>query len=343
MNKKELRNTIDVSIIVPCYNEEKTIQLLLHAILAQDYPVERMEVVIADAQSQDLTREMVNSFMDEHPSLKVRVIENIKRTIPAAVNLAASNSDGKYLIRMDAHSIPDCTYVSNCLRLLDKGIAQNVGGVWDILPGDRSCIAIAIAKAASHPVGAGDAKYRLDSNAGFVDTVPFGSYLKSTFMNLGGFNEKMLANEDYEFNARIREFGGKIWLDPSIRSKYFARKNIKELASQYWRYGYWKFKMLRSFPQTLRWRQAIPPIFCLTIYLLGIFSIFNHFARIILGTLLFSYLLFLSFFSLLESVKQKEICCLQMVAAFIVIHFSWGSGFIFSLIKGNRESYKHLN
>ena len=327
-----------MSVIVPCYNEERTIPLLLQAILDQDYPVNKMEVVIADAQSEDRTRDAIRDFSRDHLSLRVRVVDNIKRTIPAAINLAASNSVGKYLIRMDAHSVPDRSYVRTCVRLLEEGIAQNVGGVWDIQPGDASCVASAIARAASHPVGAGDAKYRLNSAAGYVDTVPFGAYLKQTFMNFGGFNEAMLANEDYEFNARIRESGGKIWLDPAIRSQYFARKNLNELARQYWRYGFWKYKMLRSFPATIRWRQAIPPAFCLAVYLLGLLSIFTYFARIILGALLFFYIIFLVIFSIMETLKKKDICCLLMVPAFMVMHFCWGSGFLLSLINRNRKS-----
>jgi glycosyltransferase involved in cell wall biosynthesis len=338
LNSKEKNCAIDVSIIVPCYNEERTIPLLLQAILGQDYPVEKMEVVIADAQSEDHTRAAILNFSRNQPSLRVEVVDNIKRTIPAAINLAASNSAGKYLIRMDAHSVPASSYVSTCVRLLEEGIAQNVGGVWDIHPGDDSCVAKAIARAASHPVGAGDAKYRLNSTAGYADTVPFGAYLKETFMNLGGYNEAMLANEDYEFNARIRKSGGKIWLDPAIRSQYFARKTLRDLGRQYWRYGFWKYKMLQSFPTTIRWRQAIPPVFSLAVYLLGLLSIFTYFARIILGALLFFYFIVLVLFSIMETLKEKDICCLLMVPAFMIMHFSWGSGFLFSLINRNRKS-----
>ena len=327
-----------MSVIVPCYNEERTIALLLQAILDQDFPAEKMEVVIADAQSEDRTREVIQEFTGIHPNLRVIVVDNNKRTIPAAVNLAVSQAVGKYLIRMDAHSVPVKSYVSTCVRLLEGGIAQNVGGVWDIQPGNTTCVAKAIARAASHPIGAGDAKYRLNSAAGYVDTVPFGAYLKETFSKLGGFNESMLANEDYEFNARIRASGGKIWLDPAIRSQYFARKNLRELGRQYWRYGYWKYKMLRSFPATIRLRQALPPVFCLVIILLGILAIFSVIARIILEALLFFYFIILFFFSIMETIKKRDICCLMMAPAFIVMHFCWGSGFLFSLVNQNRSS-----
>lgn len=323
---------LEVSVIVPCYNEENTIQLLLQAILEQDYSKEMIEVIIADALSEDHTLEQIKIFSDENPSLRIHVIENNKRTIPAAINLAAKKSRGKYLIRLDAHSIPDKGYISTSVDLLEKEIAQNVGGVWDIRPGNNSCVAKAIARAASHPVGAGDASYRLSGKASFVDTVPFGAFSKDTFEKVGGFNEELLSNEDYEFNVRIRKNGGKIWLDPRIRSQYFARKNFKELAHQYSRYGFWKYQMIRSYPDSIRWRQAVPPLFCLAIYIFGIISFFWPFARIIVASILASYLLILTIIATIEALKKRGFCYMFLIVAFAVMHLSWGNSFIFSMI-----------
>src|SRR4030095_11405510 len=91
---------------------------------------------------------------------------------------------------------------------------------------------------------------------------------------IGAYNESLLTNEDYEFNTRIRKSGGRVWLDPSIRSVYFARSTLKELIRQYWRYGFWKWRMLRRFPDTIRWRQALPPLFVLSLIGLALISIF---------------------------------------------------------------------
>jgi glycosyltransferase involved in cell wall biosynthesis len=250
-------NQPEVSVIVPCYNEGDTIHLLLDALLQQSFPIEQMEVVISDAMSQDNTRENIQKFIDHHPELKILVVDNPARTIPAGVNSAAAAANGKYLVRMDAHSVPNRDYIATSLRLLKKGVADNVGGVWEILPGANTAIAKAIAAAAGHPLGAGDALYRIAKKAAYVETVPFGAFSKETFERVGRFDESLLSNEDYEFNTRIIQQGGRIWLDPQIRSQYFARKNLKQLAKQYWRYGFWKFRMLQRYPNTLRWRQAI--------------------------------------------------------------------------------------
>jgi succinoglycan biosynthesis protein ExoA len=327
---KKANQQYEVSVIIPCFNEENTIQLLLDAILTQNFPKERIEVIIADAISTDKTRENILGFTKNHPSLSIRIVDNLKKTIPAALNLAARSANGEYLIRLDAHSIPNKDYILNSLNILKSEKAQNVGGLWEICPSDETCIAKSIARAVSHPFGAGDAAYRLSSKAGFVDTVPFGAFKKEIFMSLGEYDENLLSNEDYEFNTRLRQNGGKIWLDPSIKAKYYARKNLKELSKQYWRYGFWKNRMLRKYPKSLRWRQTIPALFVLFMVIFGVLSIIIPIARIILITGLGLYLTALLIGSIIESVKMNDLCYIKMVFAFVTIHFCWGGGFLFS-------------
>ena len=224
--KNNPKKSPTVSIIIPCYNEEKTIGFLLNAIKKQIYPMSNIEIIIADSLSTDATKEKISDFIRCNPTMQVMVIDNTKQTIPSGVNCAAEAAQGEILIRLDAHSEPNDEYIKTSVNLLQNNIAENVGGIWGIKPGENTCIAKAIAKAAAHPIGVGDAKYRVSTEAQYVDTVPFGAFYKKTFEEIGRFDETMLANEDYEFNTRIKNSGGKIWLDPRIRSNYYARKNI---------------------------------------------------------------------------------------------------------------------
>ena len=73
-----------VSVIVPCYNEESTIRLMLDALVRQTYPKEDLEVVVADGMSNDNTVLEIEDFQKNHPELKIRVIENQKRIIQNA-------------------------------------------------------------------------------------------------------------------------------------------------------------------------------------------------------------------------------------------------------------------
>ena len=213
----------------------------------------------------------------------------------------------------------------------DKG--DNVGGVWDIRPGGDGWIAESIAAAAAHPLGVGDALYRHATQAQKVDTVPFGAFRHSLIEKIGLFDETLLANEDYEFNARIRQIGGRIWLDPAIRSVYFARATLKALSRQYWRYGFWKWRMLRRYPETLRWRQALPPLFVLS--LLGglALALFIPFVWYFLLAELAIYFLILFLAALRSAARESNIrLSVGLPLAITTMHFSWGSGFLWSLL-----------
>ncbi|HZM20736.1 MAG TPA: glycosyltransferase family 2 protein [Anaerolineales bacterium] len=322
-----------VSIIVPCYNEQSTIRLLLESLREQTFPRADMEVIIADGLSRDGTREAIASFQREFTDLDVRVVDNSRRSIPSAVNCGIHAARGEIIVRMDAHSKPYPDYVQNCVNALEEGRGDTIGGVWEIYPGAETWIAKSIAVAAAHPLGVGDAFYRHTKQAAEVDTVPFGSFRRSLVDRVGYFDESLLTNEDYEFYVRVKKAGGRIWLDPSIRSIYFARATLGQLAQQYRRYGFWKWRMLRRYPKTLRWRQALPPLFVLSTILLAFASIFIPFFRIALALELLLY------FSIMLSVglrmalrRRKPYLFLGLPLAIPIMHVSWGSGFLWSIL-----------
>ena len=322
-----------VSIIVPCYNEQATIRLLLDAILAQNYLHSRMDVVIADGLSQDNTLAEIAKFRKEHPSLPVIVVNNYRRTIPSSLNLAINSAKGEIIVRLDAHSIPIPEYVGRCVQTLEEGKGSCVGGVWKIRPGGEGWIARSIAAAAAHPLGVGDAMYRLTAKSGAVDTVPFGAFRRNLIEKIGGFDETLLTNEDYEFNARVRRNGGVIWLNPLIRSTYIARSSYSELAKQYWRYGYWKFRMLSRYPKTIRWRQALPPLFVLSLLCLSLFSIFVPEIKFLVFFEVILYLLVLAIAGIAFAIQQRTLLMAPgLVFAILTMHFTWGSGFLWSLV-----------
>ena len=324
-----------VSLIVPCYNEEKTIRILLDAFLAQTYPLADMEVVIADGFSQDGTREEIAAFQREHPELAVKLIFNAAQIIPSALNAAIRASKGEFIIRMDAHSAPAPDYVQRCVDALNAGLGDNVGGVWDIRPSVDGWAAASIAAAAAHPLGVGDALYRHATQAQSVDTVPFGAFRRELIEKIGFFDETLLANEDYEFNTRIRESGGTVWLDPAIKSIYFARPTFARLAKQYFNYGFWKWKMLQRYPKTLRWRQFLPPVFVLSVFFWLILGLFLPTSFIILALELLLYFGIL----IIAALKMNK---LGLPIAIGTMHIAWGSGLLWSALTSLFEVKKNV-
>lgn len=325
-----------VSLIIPCFNEETRVRSVLDCILAQSYPLDDMEVIFADGMSSDRTRQIIADFQGEHPQLKLRIIDNPKRIIPSALNLAIKASVGELIVRMDAHTLPAADYVQRCVAAFDEGRGEDIGGVIDIAPGSDTWIGRSIAVAARHPLGVGDAKYRTASTAGYADTVAFGTYARKVFDQIGWFDESLLVNEDYELNARLRAAGGRIWIDPAIRAMYYSRPDLGSLARQYFTYGFYKFRMLQQHPKTLRWRQALPPLFVLGLLMLSLFAAFWRFARILLILIVCLYLLILLIGSYREAFRQKNFALLFGIPlAIMTMHFSWGTGFWVSLFKKN--------
>jgi hypothetical protein len=219
------------------------------------------------------------------------------------------------------------------VEAIEQGKGSNVGGAWIIEPAGTGWMAAGIAAAAAHPLGAGDARYRLDSSAGAVDTVPFGAFRRSLIQKIGSFDESLLTNEDYEFNTRIRQSGGVVWLDPQIRSTYIARATLGQLARQYWRYGFWKCRMLFRYPGSLRWRQALPPMFVLSVLALALTSTFWRPALTVLAVELGLYLAVVMAAGLNIAVRRQRAALIPGAAlALITMHWAWGAAFLWSAL-----------
>jgi cellulose synthase/poly-beta-1,6-N-acetylglucosamine synthase-like glycosyltransferase len=324
-----------VSIIIPVYNEQTHIRNLLEAIYAQNFPRSDIELIIADGMSTDGTRAQIADFSNSHQDIRIKVVDNLKRHIPAGLNSALKETRGDIIIRLDAHSIPFPDYIKGCVADLEAGLGENVGGVWEIRPGSMTWIAHSIAFAAAHPLGVGDALYRQTEKSAFVDTVPFGAFKRELLALVGLFDETLLTNEDYEFNARIRKSGGKIWLDSSIRSIYISRATLSGLAKQYFRYGYWKWRMLRRYPSTLRLRQALPPLFVFSLVVLGAAGLFIPLLGILFAVEIVVYILTLIFVGLQTAIKHRFfLLFFGTPLAIAIMHLSWGAGFLWSMISG---------
>jgi cellulose synthase/poly-beta-1,6-N-acetylglucosamine synthase-like glycosyltransferase len=306
--------------------------------LVRQYDQNRYEILVVDGMSNDRTREIVSEFAAANPTIPVRVVDNPRRDIPAALNLGIQHATGDVIVRMDAHSLPSENYVRHCVQLLNDSNVAVVGMPWRIQPGADSSVAQAIALAVSHPFGIGDAKYRLASTNGTkpVDTVPFGVFRKSLWEKLGGFNEELLANEDYDFNYRARLAGGKVMLDGSGHCDYFARPTLKALASQYFRYGKWKAQMVKLHPRSIKLRHLVAPAFVLALVLTALLSPWWTPAAWAFLAVVLAYAV-LAFMCAVVLARRGRNYKLVFVTplVFLVLHVSWGTSFLLGLIRSN--------
>ena len=328
-------NQPSVSVFIPCFNEEKNIVRLLDSLANQTYPVADMEILIVDGLSTDRTRAVITDYISKIPFLSIRILDNPDRFIPHALNIGVKNAQGNFLVRMDAHSIPAKDYVARCVEFLKNNPNAGVGGriETDTNVSDTSYIAKSISVAASNPLGSGGASYRSGGKAGSVDTVPFCAFTQETFAKVGKYDETLLANEDYEWNTRLRESGGTVWFDPEISSVYFARETLGALSRQYLNYGFWKFKMLKRYPKTLRLRQFLPVALLAFLFssviltIIGI-AIENPPLSWAAPTAFFSYAGLVAVGVAATISSNKWFLLLGVTLAIIVMHLSWATGFI---------------
>src|SRR5262249_44488381 len=137
-----------VSSVIPMRNEATTIGSLLDAVLAQDYPADRFEVLVVDGASTDASAAVVESYAGRDP--RVRLLHNPRRIVPTALNIAIRAARGEIICRIDGHTRVAPDYVRVGVETLARTGADNVGGPMSSRRGRR--VRGARARAAPPPV-----------------------------------------------------------------------------------------------------------------------------------------------------------------------------------------------
>jgi len=247
---------LTVSIIIPMRNEEKYIARCLDSLLANGFPEEQYEILVADGESEDASRDMVLAKAAAHPC--IRLLHNPGRFVPSGMNLGIRQARGRYIIRVDAHSEYPPDYIQNCISELERTGAGNVGGRCITRPGSDTHIATAIALFTQTRVGVGNAAYRLGEGDRYVDTVPFGAFPREVFDRVGLYREDLVRNQDFELNARIRRAGYGIYLSSKIACVYYNSGTFRKFMRQAWMNGIWAPRMWFRCRGSFCWRHAAP-------------------------------------------------------------------------------------
>ena len=321
-----------ISIIIPCRNEEKYIGRCLDSIIAQNYPIDNLEIFVVDGMSEDKTVQIIESY--SYQSLSIKILKNPKKITPCAFNLGIKHSKADIIMIISAHSTYEKDYISKCVKYLDKYNASKVGGIAIVLPGNEGIFANSIAVVLSHPFGVGNCYYRIGSKKPkYVDTVMGACYRREVFNKIGLFNEKLVRNQDIEFNLRLKKAGGKILLAPEIVNYYYARADLKELFKQNFWNGFWVLYSTKFTKTPFSLRHLIPFFFVLSICSSLILS-FIYRPFIYLFVLVFvAYLISNILFSLGISFKKGFKYFIPVILSFATLHFSYGFGSIWGLIK----------
>jgi glycosyltransferase involved in cell wall biosynthesis len=334
MKQRSEYDTSFVSVVLPCRNEQKLIASCLDSILQNDFPRDKLEVLVVDGMSEDGTRGILEQYSRDQPV--IRVLDNPGKYTPFALNLGIKNARGGIIIRMDAHAKYPQNYISALVEHLIHSGADNVGGVWMTMPSRSAIFPETIALATSLPFGIGNAWYRIGTDENReVDTVPFGCFKRELFDRIGYFDEELIRNQDDEFNSRIRKNGGRILLVPSIKIEYYARGTLGSFTRMLFQYGLYKPLVSLKMGKLTTARQLAPPLFMLYLVILAVFFFVQPSVPAIF--VLIPGLLYL-LFSLSVAfrngiIKHRPAFVFSLPVVFFLAHISYGTGYLLGILK----------
>lgn len=330
-----MNNKVIVSVVMPIYNESRYIDKCVQSLLKQDYPLSSMEWIFVDGNSTDDTVEKLKKYQDEYPDLIV-IKNNPHKIVPYAMNIGIAAAKGKYVIRLDAHADYKEDYFSKCVYHLDNSDAENVGGVAETK--SNGFVGNCIAKMLSSKFGVGNSEFRTNGKSGYVDTVPFGAFRREVFSKYGGYDERLVRNQDNELNYRIRKNGGKIYLSDDIQLSYYCRDTIKGISQMALKNGMWNVITMKLCPGAMGIRHFVPMAFVLSIVVLGICGFFIKYAWWLLLLELGLYLALDIVFSVRQASTVKEF--LMLLALFPIFHCAYGIGSIKGIAKLMAKEYR---
>jgi succinoglycan biosynthesis protein ExoA len=308
-----------VTVLVPARNEERSIDAALESVARQTY--RHLQVVVVDDGSTDRTAEIVRSRVAQDP--RFELVPSRLRGIPAALNQGLEAARGTWLVRVDAHSTIAPSYVERLVGHLREGRWGGVGGRKDG-HGETSA-GRAIAAAMGSRFGVGNSKYHYATAVEEVDHLPFGAYPVDVLRRVGGWDERLVANEDYELDYRLRESGERLLLDPGIVIAWQCRQSVPDLWRQYLRYGRGKADVAALHPASLQPRHLAAPALVAWLAAASLVGVRRPRSAIAMTT---PYLAGLAAASAVTSRRlARRADAVHLPAAFVAMHLAWGVGF----------------
>jgi succinoglycan biosynthesis protein ExoA len=319
-----------VSIVMPIRNEADYIERTINSILRNDYPSNKMEVLVTDGCSDDETQTIVNRIAEKDS--RVKLLQNKGRIVSTGLNMGLKMIKGDIFIRIDGHCEIPNDFIDKSVRcLLERPEAWIVGGYWKTI--SKGYVGHAIAAATQSSIGVGNAKHRLGNFDGWVDTVPYGAHHKWVLEKVGYFDEELVRNQDDEFNMRVCLAGGKIWISSNIYSTYYSRSSLKKLWHQYFQYGFWRIRTMQKHKRPATFRQIVPLLFVSGIIGLAIGSLLWPPLKMVLGAISGFYLLGLFAGSVDLGRKNGWRYTILAPLIFMILHFAYGTGSMWGIVR----------
>lgn len=324
----ESGNLPSISVIMPVRNEGAMIDVSLGSVIRQDYPADKVQVLVADGRSDDDTRDRIQRLKQKFQDAQVQILDNAGLSASAGFNLGLKQATAELIVRVDGHCELPQGYLRRCARMIQERDAICVGGCVETI--GQTVVARTIAKAQSSKFGVGGVSFRVGAaGARSVDTLAFGAYRRRAFEQYGGYDPELIRNQDDEFNFRLTQSGETIWMDPELVTKYFSRASFKKLWWQYFEYGLYKVRVIQKRRAIPSPRHLVPAVFVASVVSCAILGIS-------VGNMVIALLPLLPYtlVNVLVSAHAARGNLRQFVLlplAFAILHTAYGCGFIFGL------------
>ena len=320
-----------VTVAIPVRNEEGTIERCLDSVLGQTH--RNLQVIVVDGESTDGTQDLVKRIMADDP--RVELLVNPRRIVPSSLNLALDHARGTWWVRNDGHSTIPPDYV-------ERAVAHLRSGRWGGVAGRKDAVAAtdagrAVAGALGSPFGVGNSTYHHGTTMQVVDHIPFGTYPVAVLRELGGWDEDMVTNQDYEFDFRVRLSGRELLFDPQMHIDWRCPQSIGAFWRQYRRYGRGKVNTLVRHPESGAVRHYVAPALVASLVVGAALLPFRRGRR--LGAVPFvAYGAGLAAATATTAPKVRGARAKALLpAAFAAMHIGWGVGFWEELARVRRE------
>ena len=326
MNKTESK--FDIAVVMPVLNEEKYIGITLDQLYMQDFPMERLEVVISDGGSTDRTREIIDGYRTRFGSLKL--LDNAGQKPSSGRNVGVRNSTAPYILILDGHcSIPSRTLLKDMLSLFKEHGADCLCRPQPLNPPDINEFESAVSQCRGSILGHKPGSEIYANNEAVVDPTSSGAmYRREVFDIVGPFDEQFDACEDVDLNYRVHKAGLKAFLSPRLTVNYYPRSSLPKLWRQMNRYGLGRFRFAKKH-RVFSLIQWIAGAGVAVFVLLALLSLLSSSTASVFRSLVGIYLIVVVLFSLVLSLKEKNPgCLLYGPLIFPTIHFGLGSGFL---------------
>lgn len=225
-----MSNCVEISVIIPVYNDARGIRATLRSLERQTYPEDDYEIIVVDNGSTDDTARVVEKFQQRRPDLIQLYIEDIIQGSYAARNTGLAHASGSTIIFLDADTTVDADYIESVERTMRRN-------EWDHMGCD---VEVYIPEGTDTLIARYDRRYGLPVERyieeGFVPTCCL-TVRRHVFEEVGPFRDRLISSGDWEFGLRASRAG----YDPKFASDltvyHPARSSLHSLLGKHFRVG----------------------------------------------------------------------------------------------------------